>query len=240
MNKPTLSEYVKNLHKQSGLSSNEFAKMHNMSHTQLATYESDLYNNGLMSVVVITRFCNRFDLTYDEFKEKIFVNNPALDDIIRYSSTTDNLIYSLDPKARKKKIIEFYNIKKDDYSFSDIKEPIQIKDDLCKLSIDKIILKNGEATIATCYFPYKKTSKESKVSNVYVHINDVISYINSTPQAMLTYNNFLFITPSYEAFNHFSKREYNHTTSNTNLIFLYYKYRRKIEYTTILGKDFLK
>lgn len=47
------------------------------------------------------------------------------------------------------------------------------------------------------------------------------------------------MAPSYETYKYFADRNYRQIQEQ-NIIIIYYKYRKEIEYTLITGKDFLK
>ena len=114
-----------------------------------------------------------------------------------------------------------------------------------KLSMDETvvvpmnaIITKGNKPILVSYFPYRKVSYDRSPFKYYSDLNTALGsiYLNADLKKNI---NILFMTPSYEAYKYFADRNYRQI-SDQNIIIIYYKYRRDIEYTLITGKDFLK
>ena len=239
MKKVKLSEYVKNLRSESKLTVNEFAKLYNLSHTQINKYESGQLDDP--TVLVVSKFCKKFGLTSKEFFKLIDVPRKfiGLDNGESIETSIEVLMNAKPKKSILNDISDCFcghnsNIPSLSFLRGCYNQP---SEEFMEIHFDaEADSKNGE-NVYIAYFPYKKIQKGKTAFKFYHDINDAISSLYLSKQT--TYKNIVLMTPSYAAYEYFAKREYRQVY-NLNIIILYYKYRRDREYKVICGKDFLK
>ena len=236
MKKKLLSEYVKELREKSGLTANEFAKLHNVSHSQISKYESGALDSP--SLVVAAKFCKNFGLSGQEFVDSIKCENPVIIDVANFTSSIEHLMgtnYELD---RNKYIETFFEYAKEKHNL----DKLQIMTDL-HLSINTTMLdydaccydKNDNDTVIY-FIPYRKVQANGYTFKYYSDFIQKLGIIYMEKYPLQ--KNYLFITPSLEAYNAFADRQYREI-DDINIIVYYFKYRREPKYKVICGKDFL-
>ena len=237
MQKVLISEYVRKLRKESGLSANEFAKQHGVSHSQIAKYEDGKLDNP--SLAVASKFCKNFDMTPDEFLGKIKCDNEVINNTSNFISSVEHLMSGNYLNDFSKDVGQFFDKYKEQFGFTAYEKTTNKlpMDETVVVPMNGIITK-GNKPILVSYFPYRKVPYDRSPFKYYSDLNTALGsiYLNADLKKNI---NFLFMTPSYEAYKYFADRNYRQI-SDQNIIIIYYKYRRDIEYTLITGKDFLK
>lgn len=239
MKKLKLSEYVKKLREESNLTINEFAKLHNLSHTQISKYESGQLDDP--TALVISKLCRKLGIEGSEFLEN--VETPTLSkNIVDYSDGAANLEYLINPKHERVAYEEIVNWINDPHSpcgsIELYGEYNELPDkDYLELYFDATASTKYFEDVYITYFPYKKVQTGKTPFKFYHDINDAIASLYL--QENNKYQNVILMTPSYEAYKYFTERKYRQV-EDLNIILLYYKYRRPSEYTVICGEDFLK
>jgi len=236
MKKKLLSQYVKELREKTGLTANEFAKLHNVSHSQIAKYESGALDSP--SLVVASKFCKNFNISPQEYVDMIECKNPTIIDVANFTASIEHLMgtnYELD---RDKYISAFFEYAKQKNHV----DKLQIFKDLdfnsmSLLVYDASMVDKNDDNIITYFIPYRKVQSDGYTFKYYGDFIQKLGLIYMQKDPLI--KNYLFITPSLEAFNAFADRKYREV-DDVNIIIYYYKYRREPQYKVICGNDYLK
>ena len=230
-----MSEYVKDLRAKSGLTANEFAKLHNISHSQIAKYESGALDSP--SLLVIAKFCKNFNMDSVDFADQIICDNPGLDDVVSFTTSIDHLINSDYDLQTEKYIRSFFEYAKNKHSLNRLfYNHLKLKTVDCPYNAEATCEDKVEDIVVLNYVPYKKIQKNGSAFDYYHDFTRKLGLVFMYKVDIV--NKYIFITPSLDAYNAFTEREYR-KLDDMNIIIYYYKYRREPQYKVICGKDFL-
>lgn len=233
--KVKISDYVLGLRSKEGLTVRAFGEKYNISRSQVSRYENGSEDNP--TLLVATKFCNKFSISFEKFKDEFFYMNKKIDTAF---STAAQLkyrnIHELDSNYPYKVIKGFYDLNKDVFGLYDLNKYQKDNDDI--IDINYICKNKNNELIYLCYFLYPQKFFYKNNNQNFAVIGKAIADVACYSEEELKCKNFVFFTPSKDVFNFYKTKKYNKHLNNLLLIYVSdnddYKDRQ-----LLFGKSFL-
>lgn len=240
----TISNYVKNLRKDSGLGVEEFARQYGISHAQVSIYESGKVDN--FSLLVAANFCNNFGFDADEFLDDFYNDKLSISDISGFKVALENKLNGNSNAYLLNNLYSFFDIFSKNETLDGLKlinenNRSKVFPEFAELSpvasCTANKLKNNNL-VYVFYFPYTKVPNNSSKSKYYSSLRGTIMSLIGIDNKTLNCKNFILLTPDYQQYSYFKNQSY-FQKNDTNITLVCYRHKKELKYTNIIGNVLL-